>query len=651
MLGVVTGTDLRATTHLDPAPNATLAPPARFTGLDGLRGLAVIAVLVFHLWPRVLPGGFIGVSLFFTLSGFVITRALLLETRATGVLRLRAFWARRMRRLWPASAVTLALVVVVWFACAWMMRSIAIDVGAAFGQVANWRFLLTGQAYGAHELSPVAHFWSLSIEEQLYLVVPVVVWGCRRRPRVLFGVLVALLVASLLTTAANAGNASVVYYSTFTRAAELLVGALLAVVTYRLPRTMPNARARGALGIAGVAALLALAWLCIRTSLGTMAYYRGGLSALALLSALGIAAAIWSPGVARVLSVRPLLWLGAVSYGVYLIHWPIHVALLHTGMPTWFQPWVTLAGTFAFAQVSLQHLELPVRERRVSRRVLVSAASALTAVIVVGVVMGAASAPASAAFDFVAAERQVRRQRIDAPASPARGVGTVGTVTNPVRVAVFGDSTALMLAMGIGGGDPRLTSIGGMVDLGCPIGRGGWIRGAADSGDDPAGAPRAPHATCDWKRAWIPEARRTAGADVGIVLGGNWDVAGRRIPALANRWRVIGDRSYDTWLRAEIAGAADGLHGSGVERVLWLSLPVRRGSSPLPRVDAWNAMVRDVAASRPWMTVVDYAGYLAIADNDSRLRPDGVHLSVETAGQLSREWLNREVVAAAQRTG
>lgn len=631
----------------DDAAAGPHAAPTRLLGLDGLRGLAVVAVLVFHLWPRVLPGGFIGVSVFFTLSGFVITRALLAEATSTGTIGLRAFWGRRLRRLWPASAVTLAIVVVAWFAAAWMTRGIAIDIGAAFTQVANWRFLLTGQAYGAAEVSPVAHFWSLSIEEQLYLVVPLVVWGCRRRPRVALAVFAALLAASVAVTVANAGDAPVVYYSTFTRAGELLMGAILAVGATWFPTAFAQRWVRRALAAAGFGALLALGWLCVRTSLGTVAYYRGGLTALAALSVLAIVAAVWAPAVARALSLRPLLWLGAVSYGVYLIHWPIRIALLHSPIPLTVQPWITLVLTLVIAPISLHVLEMPVRARRVPRRVLVPMAILLTALIVGGSVIGVMTAPAGAAANFETAAAQLRSQT--SAAAGVDRVGPVGTSVNPVRVGVFGDSTALMLALGLGGGDPRVKPRGGGVGLGCPLGRGGLVRGSAERGDDAETPPRRPLAVCDWETSW-PEALRQSGPlDVGIVMGGSWDISGRSVGALGNRWATVGDPAYDAWLQSELAGAVDGLHARGVTHVVWFTMPSNGGQAPNARVDGLNALVASLVATRPWLAIVDYAAYLRSSGNDAKWRKDGIHLSKASAGAISRAWLNAQLIEIARR--
>src|SRR3954447_11157440 len=180
----------------------------RVRALDGLRGLAVAGVLAYHCgfgWAR---GGFLGVSLFFTLSGFLITSLLLAERSEHGRIGLRGFWARRARRLLPAALLALAVIVAfgATVASGSQLRGLRGDVLAALAYVANWRFVLAGTSYGAlwSAPSPVQHFWSLAIEEQLYLVLPVVVVGAlalgRGRLRTVTMALGALLAGSIVAT-------------------------------------------------------------------------------------------------------------------------------------------------------------------------------------------------------------------------------------------------------------------------------------------------------------------------------------------------------------------------------------------------------------------------------------------------------------------
>ena len=215
-------------------------------GLDGFRGVAVLGVLCFHAgfgWAR---GGYLGVSAFFTLSGFLIATLLLREREVTGTVRLRAFWARRARRLLPAGLLGLVLAV----AYAWVfvdpsqLASVRADVIACIGYVANWRFVFAGRSYA--ELftapSPVQHYWSLAVEEQFYLVFPLIVAACgltrARSCAVLATVLVVVGSASVLASFAlrGPGGGDRVYYGTDTRAVELLAGALLAVVLVSVAR-------------------------------------------------------------------------------------------------------------------------------------------------------------------------------------------------------------------------------------------------------------------------------------------------------------------------------------------------------------------------------------------------------------------------------
>lgn len=620
------------------------------TGLDGLRGLAVIAVVVFHLWPSVLPGGFLGVSVFFTLSGFLITRGLLAEHDRIGTVGLRAFWGRRLRRLWPASAVCLAIIVMVWLAAGWMTRSISFDVDASFFQVANWRFLAIGKAYGVADPSPVAHFWSLAIEEQLYLIVPVIVLLTRRRTRYLVIAFSMLIALSVLDTHLNAGHAAVVYYSTVTRAAELGAGALLAVIVRRFPVAGAGREMNAAFGTVGGLAIAALATLTARTSLGTDAYYRGALSAIALLSVAAIIGAIWSPTLSRLLSMRALVWFGAVSYGVYLIHWPVLVALDHTALPGPIRPWLTLAITLVVAPISLRLLEEPIRLRRIELRRFAPWAIGLSVVIALGTVIGLHMTPASS-IDFAAAMKELDQRGSTTETSPTGPVpadAMLGTVQRPVRAAMFGDSTAVMLSMGLGWNEPGIKPWFGSADIGCTIGRGGRIRGDATVGDDPTAPATNWERRCDWTTRWPDTVRSDGGLDVAIILIGNWDLAGRRVPELGDRWSTIEDPDHAAWLRSEAEIAVDSLHAAGAAHVLWLTLPPTAGNAPSRRLELFNEMLDAIASTRPWMQRPDYARYLAGLEPGHDPRPDGMHVTMATTGGVWEDWLDAVVIDAAR---
>jgi len=628
------------------------ATGTRLRGLDGLRGLALIPVLLFHLWPRFLPGGLVGLPIFFALSGFVITRGLLGEVARDSTVDLRAFFARRFRRLWPASVAVLAGVTLVWLAMAWMTRSIAIDVGSAFFEVANWRFLLTGTTYGAHEASPVAHFWSLGIEEQVYLVVPFVVWWLRHRPRVLLGAFAVLIAGSLLCTLAAGGDPTVVYYSTLTRCAEFFIGSFLAVIVAGR-ETRPRRDLLGhVVGLLGFIALGSLVWLAVYSSLGTEAYYRGGLTGLAALASLVIAAGIWSPAMFATLSIRPLVWIGSVSYGVYLIHWPVHSALLHSSLPSWLQPWIVLAISFTVATFSLRYFEEPIRVRRITLRAFAPWAVTLTAIVLVGCVIGTTTTAPASEIDFAAAQRRFE-QHSNAAASPAvvDTSAPIGTPEHPVTVAIFGDSTALMLASDVGAGDARIRDMGGWSRVWCPLGRGGFVRGESGGGDDPQRPAMPFFDFCNWSPNWPDAVRGVGGVDIAVVLTGNWDASGRQIPELGGSFRTIGDPLYDDWLVSEISAAADALHAAGATQVAWMTLPPKLDEGPNPRFERYGEMLSAVASTRGWMRIVDYAGHMASEPDNRKMRPDGSHLDEAGAAQLWSTWLNDQILALAQNPG
>lgn len=360
---------------------------AHLPALDGIRGLAVAAVLVYHAgfaWAR---GGFLGVSSFFTLSGFLITSLLLVEWRQTGRIDLLAFWSRRARRLLPALLAALALVLGLGLTAGstWSMDGFRGDVWATLGYVLNWRFVLRGETYSAYltASSPLQHCWSLAVEEQFYLLFPplllagLTMLGRRRWSHVRRGLAAgfatitagsALLGAVLVKTS----GIDRVYFGTDTRAADLLIGALLAVaVVPRLERRdAADERPPRGVDIAGWVALGAVlaAWVWVPER--STWFYQGGLAGYAVASFFVVSASTWGGTVARALSWRPLPALGRISYGVYLYHWPIYLWLdgQRTGLDRW--PLFTLraAVTLAVATVSYVAIEQPIRRGQLGAR-------------------------------------------------------------------------------------------------------------------------------------------------------------------------------------------------------------------------------------------------------------------------------------------
>jgi peptidoglycan/LPS O-acetylase OafA/YrhL len=393
--------------------------PARVPGLDGLRAIAVIVVLLFHLTPGLAIGGYLGVDVFFVVSGFIITRLLLIEHVSTGGIRLGAFWLRRARRLLPA----LVLLLLACSTAAWAVGGdVLVGIG---GQLAssltfssNWYFILIGSDYFAGTAPELfRNLWSLAVEEQFYLLWPLVLLlVVLRMPR---GARIALLAAA---TAASAlamalllvpGSPTSVYYGTGTHAFGLTLGALLAVVSRWWP-TRALEWPRGARRGLGVAGALALAGLLVLTAVmpGDADWtYRGGLLAVAVLTAVLIAAfLVPASPLARVVDVAPLRWVGERSYGIYLWHWPVLI-LLAAASPAWtgdaVLAWVlggiAAAITVVAAALSFRFVETPIRRdgfraswRRWAsgwrRSRLAAVASTVVLALIVGGVAGTAAA-------------------------------------------------------------------------------------------------------------------------------------------------------------------------------------------------------------------------------------------------------------------
>ena len=280
--------------------------------IQALRALAVTLVVVYHLWPTALPGGFTGVDVFFVISGFLITSQLLRELDRTGTLSLTGFWARRARRILPAAFLTvaacgLAMVAVVPMS---LWPQFLNELRASVLYVQNWQLAADAVDYFAvaeNAPSPVQHFWSLSVEEQFYLVWPVLIVLARGRIAAMAALTALSLGYSLYDTAIDPAAA---YFVTPARAWEFGAGGLLAA----LPAP---ARPSRRLCVAGLAAILAGAFaFSVSTPFPGLA---------AFVPVVGAVAVIRAGPALRVLALRPVQWLGDLSYSVYLWHWPLLV--------------------------------------------------------------------------------------------------------------------------------------------------------------------------------------------------------------------------------------------------------------------------------------------------------------------------------------
>ena len=387
------------------APGTPEVRLAYSPGLDGLRALAVIAVLLYHADLPFLPGGFLGVEVFFVISGYLISALLLAEWRKNGRVGLKDFWLRRARRLLPALYVL--LVATLAYSVVFLPGEVAglrADAIAAVGYVTNWFLVLGQESYfeAVGRPSLLQHLWSLAVEEQFYLIWPVVmavglgVGTTYRRQRVALAVALVGAAASAVAMAllyAPGVDPSRVYYGTDTRATGLLCGAALAFLwspadTYRPSDKWAARRDRGrrrgrtrrrlrpatplVLDAVGLAALVALVLFCLRLGEFEPALYGGGLVAVALVTALLIAVAVHPRSwlVSGLLGSAPLRWVGVRSYGIYLWHWPVFM-VTRPELDVAFDGLALLALrlgiTIVLADLSYRLVERPIRRGALGR--------------------------------------------------------------------------------------------------------------------------------------------------------------------------------------------------------------------------------------------------------------------------------------------
>ncbi|WP_462417853.1 acyltransferase family protein [Kytococcus sp. Marseille-QA3725] len=397
------------------------APRRYLTGLDGLRAIAVVSVMLFH-FDAGLDGGFLGVDVFFVLSGYLITSQLLVRWTSSSV-DLKHFWGRRIRRLFPAVAFLLMVVSVVMLLLdRSAVRSYVGDVLAAGTYTSNWWYILQERSYfeAAGRPPVLQHLWSLAVEEQFYLVWPLVVAALtfafltrNSRRWAVFTIAVLGAVASSIwmgtgTAAADlpaSGDTSRFYFGTDSHAMGLLTGAALAALrggagfTQEVP---PLKRAGFLWTVLGLAGLAGLGWFFVTQPETSEWLYRYGFAVLAVLVA-GLIIAATRPGpVEWLLSLPVLRYLGTRSYSLYLWHWPIAAFTRPGADVEWPEPVVTIVRwglTLLAAEVSYRLVENPVRihglrdtwarMRRAGRAPLTAAAGLTTAVVAVAVALGA----------------------------------------------------------------------------------------------------------------------------------------------------------------------------------------------------------------------------------------------------------------------
>jgi len=656
---------------------APVAPPLRYVpGLDGLRAIALLAVLAFHHQFAGAKGGYLGVSSFFTLSGFLITTLAIGERQRTGRLSWRRFWERRARRLVPAALVALTGVLVLQArASIGAGPRLRGDVLSALAYATNWRLARADGGYADlfAAPSPVVHFWSLAIEEQFYLVFPLafaavatLVGGRLRRAAAVVGGAAVASFGLAWASAGRSGNDGVTYYGTHTRAGELLVGVALAylVAGHRgrpaaevalvpggatvaaAPRRATRALRSAGPAAAGAAALAGLALLWTRVAVGDDRLFRGVTAANALLTAVVIVAAVEARPFDRALGCAPVRAIGRVSYGAYLFHWPLFLLLTaeRTRVDGRALFAVRLAATLAAATLSYWAVERPFRFHLRMPRPRLAGLTAVGAVAVA--VLACVLPPRPAAFadlhvdvDAAAASGPIPNVHETGAVLPAGGPADVGSVM------LAGDSVAWSLLAGFDLWDRahlhHTFQVDTVTSFGCPVGDAGEV-------DIVRVRPTGPE--CDAFRESLSSdlAARPVAAIVFVM--GLADLNGRE---LDGEWRVMGDPVHDAWLLEQLDDVATRIEAADVP-AFWLTFPhIRlvdvddptRPWHDIPvndpgKVDRFNELIRQTVDRHRGIELVDLAGWLDTWP-DASFDPadrDGVHFSFMAAGRVV-EWL------------
>jgi peptidoglycan/LPS O-acetylase OafA/YrhL/lysophospholipase L1-like esterase len=646
------------TIEIEAAPEPT--PALRHAGpspalphvgaLDGLRGVAVLGVLAFHLGVSWAPGGFLGVDAFFVLSGYLITALLVDERERTRTLRLIAFWGRRARRLLPAMLLLLAGIVVYarHFTPGDDLDRLRGDALATLGYFANWHFIVGNRGYfdAFSSTSPLHHMWSLAVEEQFYLAWPLLVLAVPRRLRVRRALLVLAVAGTVASAALGAAlysstaDPSRVYFGTDTKAHVILAGAALALLRPGAwARTRRRRRALLFSGGAGVA-FCAWAWSHVHGDAGF--YYQGGslLAALAVAAVIASAVGVPHAGVGTLLGVRPLRAIGRISYGLYLWHWPVLLVVSrgNTGLTGSALLAARVATTFAIAIVSYRLVEQPVRRGRVRPIAL----RLVTPVVVGGVALALIVATVTPPTPVTTREL-LRLAFAEGPVARAHAD------PQRVRILVLGDSVAWTLVFGLTAREQEHhVYVANNVAMNCGVTRLEYGTRVAFRGHNGH-----PSACTDLLPGWVRDIDRWQ-PDLVVLLVGHQEVSDRE---LAGRMRHIGDPVFDSYVRAELERVLRAITGRGVDVALMTSpyfSGERRPDGGLwpedqpARVDAFNRMLARAAARHPrHVTMVDLNRLVSVDGRYARRMhgiemrtSDGVHFHAEGADWLAGKLLD-----------
>ncbi|HYN31383.1 MAG TPA: acyltransferase family protein [Ilumatobacteraceae bacterium] len=626
-------------------------------GVDGIRALAVAAVLLFHL-DR-LPGGNLGVDAFFVVSGWLITSKLLSDVDRSGTVNSRTFWAGRLRRLMPASMAVLVTIAVVWPLADIEVPSLRRDIGWAAVGLSNWGTISGGGDYWARfgEPSPVTHFWSLAIEQQFYLVWPLVLlaiiavtrsvrhavaWVC---------VVGALGSIVLMNVMFDPTDPTATYMNTFTRAHTLLIGAAAGALTAVLADGHLRF-GRAARRMAPIGVIVALT-IMLASSAGSVWLFRWGFPLFA--AAMAVVVVAVADGAAEpIMASRPMRWLADRSYGLYLWHWPVflllsasRVGVTDSGLSMALLDVTRVAVAVALADASYRWLETPIRRRHriAGWQAPVAAVSSLSvlALLLVTVV----PQPSSNSDTSVVALPPPTETTSVVPASPTTPPASVAggdapspaTSTPsappaepapPLRVLVAGDSMAVDLSEAL---LERATSHPDELVAGSASFGGCGLSAATDGRlHEFTNVARERElldiSGCVEQWSSIPTRVRDEVIDVVLVNIGPWDaldmhLADGRVVSVADETgrQLVADAFAEFASQVEAAGA----------KVIWVTpadahLGWGEFDDPVNDPVRWDAVRRIIAGLD--VMQVDLPGWLVAEGLDGPDgRPDGVHLA------------------------
>ncbi len=648
-----------------PSPFAPKPKNERVSSLDGLRAVALLIIMGYHFGVGGLQGGFFSLDIFYVLSGFLITGLLLGEYQRRGRIILSAFWLRRARRLLPALLVMLVVVTICvrFVAQPGTYPDFRMSALSALFYFSNWwqiaasgnYFVVTGP------VSPLTHTWSLAVEEQFYLIWPLVVLAVLHVTKSFAKGVRALLVLSVVGATASAtemallysptANTTRLYFGTDTHAQSILIGAAMACAMLMIQRrqgttglapqaTSPTARRLLVLvGLVGFAVMFTLAGVAT----GTAAFdYQGGFAISALASAAVIIGAVCVPSgiVARVLSLRPLVWLGTISYGAYLWHFPIYIFVdsTNTGLYGLWLMALRFASTIVIAAASFYLVERPVMYGtfwRSLKAIVPSVAllGATVAVVVAGTVVVATAAPGvnvNATSAIPAAEHQQLTARH-------------AFTTNPVRFELFGDSLALTLSSGLGKNTKSRFGVEqyGAAAAGCDLDPDLEVMV-----DDVA--QRVFPSCQDWPARLTAITKQDRPDVVGILIG-PMEILTHYYDG---QWTHVGEPLWDNHLVSDLNEVVRITSSTGA-KVVFLTTPYidppqdAPSGQPYPenqpsRVNAFNAVIQKVAKEHPGLVsvinlnkILDPNGhYTPTIDGITVRFTDGLHISV-----AGGEWL------------